>query len=79
MKMSLAFDRSLNPTVRQLDAPPSQEEESRLHVAVIFTSFGATVPALEKAGSLAESLGARMTLLVRFFNPASAVSRNRRK
>src|SRR5262249_42504480 len=40
------------------------DHQSRLNITVVFTSVDATVAALKKAGRLAESLGARITLLV---------------
>jgi len=59
--MSLAFDRSLTG----LCGPPAQPtEESKLSIVVVFTSAAATSAALKKAGALAESLNARITLIV---------------
>ena len=59
--MSLAFDRSLTG----LCGPPAQPtEESKLNIVVVFTSAAATSAALKKAGALAESLNARITLIV---------------
>jgi hypothetical protein len=62
--MSLAFNRTLNPEVKRPEPLPPEDRESRLNIAVIFTSADATVAALKKAGNLAESLGARITLMV---------------
>jgi hypothetical protein len=62
--MSLAFNRALNPEIGRPEAPVIDERESRLNIAVIFTSVEATVAALKRAGVLAESLGARITLVV---------------
>ena len=62
--MSLAFNRTLNSGVERPEIPLVEEQESGLHISVIVTSAEATVAALEKAGSLAESLGARITLVV---------------
>ena len=60
--MSLALDRSLTTG---LPEPPSRpQEEARLNIVVIFTSTAATTAALKKAGALAESLDARITLIV---------------
>ena len=61
--MSLAFNRSLNPEVRRPEHA-LEERESGLSVAVVFTSVDATVAALKRAGTLAESLGAHITLVV---------------
>jgi hypothetical protein len=62
--MSLAFNRSLNRELGLPEAPSTEEQESRLNIAVIFTSVGATIAALKRAGTMAESLGARITLVV---------------
>ena len=61
--MSLAFDRSLNPEFARPE-PEVGELESRLNLTVVFTTVEATIAALKKAGKLAESLGARITLVV---------------
>jgi hypothetical protein len=61
-EMSLAFNRSLKRQVTGPDAPLT--EEASLSVAVIFTSVDSTMAALRKAGSLAENLGAQITLMV---------------
>jgi len=58
-QMSLAFDRSLG--LRQL---PVEEVEAKLNVTVVFTTVDQTIGALKKAGELAQSLGARITLIV---------------
>ena len=62
--MLLAFHQSLSPEVARPAAPPVEVLESRLNITVVFTSIAATVQALDKAGSLAETLGARITLVV---------------
>jgi hypothetical protein len=62
--MSLALNRTLNPGVGRPGADSVEEKESSLNIAVIFTSADATIAALHKAGNLAESLGARITLVV---------------
>jgi hypothetical protein len=60
--MPLAFDHSLTSA---LSEPPSRPlAESRLNIVVIFTSTAGTTAALRKAGALAESLAARITLIV---------------
>ena len=61
--MLLAFNRSLNPS-GILPETATPETESGLNITVIFTSVEATVTALQKAGALAESLSARITLVV---------------
>jgi hypothetical protein len=61
--MLLALEKVLIPTCRHL--PQRVEEgDQRLHIAVIFTSMGSTIAALRRAGVLASSLNARITLLV---------------
>src|SRR5262245_35918190 len=62
--MALAFNRPLNPKIERPGAPVVEEQESRLSIDVIFTSVEATLGALKAAGNLAESLGARVTLMV---------------
>ncbi len=54
--MALAF-------TRQIGHPPA-EQESNLEVAVVFTSVSATLAALNRAAVLAQSLSARIALLV---------------
>jgi hypothetical protein len=53
--MALALDRTIAPVT---GAPV------RLDISVVFTSVNATLRALKEAGSLAKSLGARITLIV---------------
>ena len=60
--MSLALDRYL---IHGLFAETStQQDEDRLNIVVIFTSTAATTAALKKASVLADSLSARITLIV---------------
>jgi len=59
--MTLAMDRRLTTATGLPEAAAT--EESRLNIVVIFTSPDATVAALKKAGTLAESLGAQITLI----------------
>lgn len=59
--MSLAIDRRLTTAIGLPEG--STAEESGLNIVVIFTSVDATVAALKRAGTLAESLGARITLV----------------
>jgi hypothetical protein len=62
--MSLALERVLAPAP-EFPAPPAiGETESRLNVAVIFTSVQSTLAALKKAGALANRLSGRITLVV---------------
>src|SRR5262245_23212017 len=61
--MTPAFKQNFETTTA-LPEWPAASQESRLSIVVIFTSFGATVAALKRAGTLAESLGGRITLVV---------------
>jgi hypothetical protein len=58
-----AFEKGLIQAAGR-PAPCEGETDHRLDVAVVFTTAAATVPALEKAGALAASLRARISLLV---------------
>jgi len=62
--MSPAIERILAPATGQPSRPPAEEVGKRLNIAVVFTSIEATLAALKEAGTLASSLGARITLLV---------------
>jgi hypothetical protein len=54
----------LGAATRQPQNPESRETESRLNIAVVYTSLEATLGALKKAGALATRLSARITVLV---------------
>ena len=60
--MSLIFDRRL--TAPAVPAGVAETAKDRLNIIVVFTSMGTTTAALKKAGSLAESLGAQISLIV---------------
>jgi len=62
--MSLALERVLAPSPGFPTQPAADETESRLNVAVVFTSVDATLVALKKAGAMADRLKGRITLLV---------------
>ena len=62
--MSLAIEKILKPATGQPGRSPAEEAGQKLNIAVIFTSVEATLAALKEAGTLANSLGARITLLV---------------
>jgi hypothetical protein len=62
--MSPAFERVLAPSSGYPALPAIEETESRLNVAVVFTSVEATLAALRRAGALANRLSGRITLLV---------------
>ena len=61
--MSLAFEKILAPATGT-EQPSTGQTESRLNIAVVFTSIESTLAALKEAGALASSLGAWITLLV---------------
>jgi hypothetical protein len=61
---TLAFEKRLAPVAWRPVPAHEQETESRLEVAVVFTSPAATIAAVGKAGLLAQLLNARITLLV---------------
>src|ERR1019366_5333473 len=60
--MSLAIEKILVPATGQPSRTP--EVGQRLNIAVVFTSVDSTLAALQEAGNLANSLGARITLVV---------------
>ena len=60
----LALERILQPATGHPGRPEIEEREERLNISVIFTSVESTLTALKRAGALATSLGARITLLV---------------
>ena len=62
--MVLAFERLLRPEAGDPVRPDAGDREARLNISVIFTSVESTLSALNRAGALASSLGARITLLV---------------
>lgn len=61
--MSLIFDRKLT-AAPGLPVREAETTEDRLNIVVVFTSVSATTAALKKAGNLAESLGAQISLIV---------------
>jgi hypothetical protein len=62
--MSIVLEKLLRPATVRPGTPASGGEESRLDVAVVFTSVECTLAALKHAGALAHRLGVRITLLV---------------
>ncbi len=62
--MSLALERVLTPSPGYPAPQAIEETESRLNVAVVFTSVESTLAALRKAGALANRLSGRITLVV---------------
>ena len=62
--MSLAIEKILRPATGHPTQPTQVEADRQLNIAVIFTSVESTLAALKEAGNLANSLGARITLVV---------------
>jgi len=62
--MSLAIEKILAPATGRPAKPGIEEADRKLNISVVFTSVKSTLAALKEAGSLASSLGARITLLV---------------
>ena len=62
--MSLAITKTLAPAVGRPELPGIEPAGHRLNISVVFTSVDSTLEALKEAGALADSLGARITLLV---------------
>ena len=62
--MALALERLITPVTGVPARPFVEESDSKLDIAVVFTSVDATLAALKEAGNLAASLGARITLIV---------------
>src|SRR5262245_14296641 len=63
-KMTLALEKLLSRAARRPEPPRTEETGSGLGVTVVFTSVDATLAALKKAGALANSLNAHITLVV---------------
>jgi hypothetical protein len=68
--MALALERLVTPSTRLPQRSAPQEVESGLNISVVFTSVDATLTALKQAGSLANRLGAHITLVVPHIVPA---------
>lgn len=62
--MSLAIEKILIPATGHPAQPAREEADQQLNIAVVFTSVESTLAALKEAGNLANSLGARITLVV---------------
>src|SRR5215467_5445052 len=63
-QVALAFERVMLPSCGRPEQPMVTEPDARLDVAVVFTSAGATIAALRRAGTLASSLNGRILLVV---------------
>jgi len=62
--MALAFEKLLAPATGRPQTSDGETSESALTIAVVFTSVESTLSALRKAGSVATSLNASITLMV---------------
>ena len=62
--MSLAIEKLLVPRTGHPTRPIGEEADQKLNIAVVFTSVESTLAALKEAGNLANSLSARITLIV---------------
>jgi len=62
--MSLAIEKLLAPRTGHPTRPIGEEADRKLNIAVVFTSVESTLLALKEAGTLANSLSARITLMV---------------
>ena len=62
--MSLAIEKTLRPATGHPAQPASVQADQQLNIAVVFTSVESTLVALKEAGNLANSLGARIKLVV---------------
>ncbi len=62
--MSLALQRTLTPAAGRSEWTATGDAEAKLSIAVVFTTVESTLTALKKAGTLANRLGARITLVV---------------
>ena len=62
--MALAIEKILRPATGHTAQPTLVEADQQLNIAVVFTSVEATLSALKEAGQLANSLSARITLVV---------------
>src|ERR1019366_7723611 len=67
--MSLALEKILVPATGHPARPTADEADQKLNIAVVFTSVESTLEALKQAGNLANSLGARITLVVPQVSP----------
>jgi hypothetical protein len=63
-KMSLAMEKLLAPAPGRPAQHTGEETDQKLNIAVVFTSVASTLAALKEAGNLANSLGARIQLIV---------------
>jgi hypothetical protein len=64
IRMTRGRATNLTPTTQFPERQVVRDEESRLNISVIFTSVDGTKAALRAAGTLANRLGARITIVV---------------
>src|SRR5689334_102450 len=64
MVMPLGLDTLLALAPHFPAAPPAEEADQKLNIAVVFTSVRETLAALKEAGDLASHLNGRITLAV---------------
>jgi hypothetical protein len=62
--MTLAIEKILVPATGRPARPTVEQTDRRLNIAVVFTSVESTLTALKEAGTLANSLGAQIKLVV---------------
>jgi hypothetical protein len=62
--MSLAIEKILVPATGHPTRPIGAEADQKLNISVVFTSVDSTLEALKEAGNMANSLGARIMLVV---------------
>src|SRR5713101_2041347 len=62
--MLLAIEKTCVPAVGRPSRPAVEETDRKLNITVVFTSVESTLAALKEAGTLANSLGARIKLVV---------------
>lgn len=62
--MSLAMERIVAPVTGTPLPSFTEKTDSKLEISVVFTSVDATLEALREAGSLAQTLGGRIALIV---------------
>jgi len=60
----MVLEQTLFPQIGKPAQPSVEKKQQGLNISVIFTSAEPTLAALRKAGTMATSLGARITLLV---------------
>ena len=62
--MALALERMIAPVTGVPAHPFTEKTDSKLEISVVFTSVEATLAALRQAGTLAKTLGGRITVVV---------------